>query len=254
MLVQQCTNITALSSLAASPLLRVIRVILILALAATHESNEMAQIKNLIINTTFLLLHSDYDKRALLLRREIQSLNKSIVRGEDRLARARDRNRGAEREGHGTQRLDAITTGIEVMRARLTVFDAGRRCAVHRNSRLLKVCDRLDRRAGVLYTTWQARVRRERRRRLRETDRQGNGNRDNLTSLERLRWLGSLVGRQANSSAVDGSKGGESTNKSLDGELHVERPRQVRRGISLYKCPSNFFAPFQVRTMLVDFA
>lgn len=75
MLVQQCTNITALSSLAASPLLRVIRVIHILALAATHESNEMAQIKNLIINTTFLLLHSDYDKRALLLRREIESLN-----------------------------------------------------------------------------------------------------------------------------------------------------------------------------------
>ena len=203
----------------------------------------MAQIENLIINTTFLLLHNDYDKRALLLRREIQSLNKSIVRGEDRLARARDRNRGAEREGHGTQRLDAITTGIEVMRARLTVFDAGRGCAVHRNSRLLKVCDRLDRRAGVLYTTWQARVRRERRRRLRETDRQGNGNRDNLTSLERLRWLGSFVGRQANSSAVDGSKGGESTNKSLDGELHVERQRRGRRGTSLYKRPSKFFAP-----------
>jgi len=165
------------------------------------------------------------------------------VRGEDRLARTRDRNRGAQREGHGAQRLDAITTGIEVVRARLTVFDAGRRCAVHRNSRLLKVCDRLDRRAGVLYTTWQARVRRERRRRLRETDRQGNGNRDNLTSLERLRWLGSLVGRQANSSAVDGSKGGESTNKSLDGELHVERPPRVQRGTSLYKRPSNFFAP-----------
>ena len=215
----------------------------------------MAQIKNLIINTTFLLLlHSDYDKRALLLRREIQSLNKSIVRGEDRLARARDRNRGAEREGHGTQRLDAITTGIEVMRARLTVFDAGRRCAVHRNSRLLKVCDRLDRRAGVLYTTRQARVSRERRGRLGETDRQGNRNRDNFTGLERLRWLGSLIGRQANSSAVDNSKGGESTNKSLDGELHAERPCQARRGISLYKCPSNFFAPFQVRTMLVDFA
>lgn len=165
------------------------------------------------------------------------------MRGEDRLARARDRNRGAEREGHGTQRLDAITTGIEVVRARLTVFDAGRRCTMHRHRRLLKVRNRLDRRAGVLYTTRQARVRRERRGRLRETDRQGNGNRDNLTSLERLRWLGSLIGRQANGSAVDGGKGGESTNKSLDGELHVERQRRGRRGTSLYKRPSKFFAP-----------
>ena len=126
----------------------------------------MAQIKNLIINTTFLLLHNDYDKRALLLRREIQSLNKSIVRGEDRLARARDRNRGAEREGQGAQRLDAITTGVEVVRARFTVVDTRGRCSVHRNSRLLKVRDRLNRRAGVLYTTRQARVSRERRGRL----------------------------------------------------------------------------------------
>ena len=176
------------------------------------------------------------------------------MRGDNRLARARDRNRGAEREGQGAQRLDAITTGVEVVRARFTVVDTRGRCSVHRNSRLLKVRDRLNRRAGVLYTTRQARVSRERRGRLGETDRQGNRNRDNFTGLERLRWLGSLIGRQANSSAVDNSKGGESTNKSLDGELHAERPCQARRGISLYKCPSNFFAPFQVRTMLVDFA
>ena len=165
------------------------------------------------------------------------------MRGDNRLARARDRNRGAEREGQGAQRLDAITTGVEVVRARFTVVDTRGRCSVHRNSRLLKVRDRLNRRAGVLYTTRQARVSRERRGRLGETDRQGNRNRDNLTGLERLRWLGSLIGRQANSSAVDNSKGGESTNKSLDGELHVERPPRVQRGTSLYKRPSNFFAP-----------
>ena len=76
MLVQQCTYITALPSLAASPLLRVIRVILTLALTASHETNETAQIKILIIKKPhFYYYTTTNDKRALLLRREIESLN-----------------------------------------------------------------------------------------------------------------------------------------------------------------------------------
>lgn len=140
----------------------------------------------------------------------------------DSLARARDRDRRAHREGDGTKRLDAAVTGAEVLRARLTVRNARRRRTVHRHRRLLQVRDRLNRRACVLHTAGQARVGRKRRGRLGETDRHRNRDRDDLASLERLGWLRSLISRQADSSAVDGSKSGESTNKSLDRELHVQ--------------------------------